>query len=182
MNAISQALNFKYTIAPPSDGGLWGEMVSPGVFTGVVGELQKEFADVIWANLFIIPDRFQYIDYLDPYATDYVCYMVYILFVDFIHSYIEDTTHRAYSLKFTLQKRNSFQVRVPQPLPQWMALVIPFQTEVWLWFAASVVAVIAFSSLYTILDPTTIFRTKDAWLYACYMIFDESYSKFIEVK
>ena len=81
MNAISKALNFKYTIDPPSDGGLWGEMVSPGVFTGVVGELQKEFADVIWANLFIIPDRFQYIDYLDPYATDYVCYMVCKVFV-----------------------------------------------------------------------------------------------------
>ena len=81
MNAISKALNFKYTINPPSDGGLWGEMVSPGVFTGVVGELQKEFADIIWANLFIIPDRFQYIDYLDPYATDYVCYMVCKVFL-----------------------------------------------------------------------------------------------------
>ena len=81
MNAISKALNFEYTINPPSDGGLWGEMVSPGVFTGVVGELQKEFADIIWANLFIIPDRFQYIDYLDPYATDYVCYMVCKVFV-----------------------------------------------------------------------------------------------------
>ena len=79
-------------------------------------------------------------------------------------------------------KRNSFQVKVPQPLPQWMALVIPFQPQVWLWFAASVLAVIAFSSLYTILDPTTIFRTKDDWLYACYMIFDESYEKFIDVK
>ena len=76
MSAFSSALNFKYTIAPPSDGGLWGEMISPGVFTGIVGELQKEYADVIWANLFVVPDRFQYIDYTDPYATDYVCYMV----------------------------------------------------------------------------------------------------------
>ena len=90
MNAISKALNFKYTINPPSDGGLWGEMVSPGVFTGVVGELQKEFADIIWANLFIIPDRFQYIDYLDPYATDYVCYMVCKLSVGFILFYSKD--------------------------------------------------------------------------------------------
>ena len=76
MSAFSSALNFKYKIAPPSDGGLWGEMISPGVFTGIVGELQKEYADVIWANLFVVPDRFQYIDYTDPYATDYVCYMV----------------------------------------------------------------------------------------------------------
>ena len=76
MSAFSSALNFEYTIAPPSDGGLWGEMTSPGVFTGIVGELQKEYADVIWANLFVVPDRFKYIDYTDPYATDYVCYMV----------------------------------------------------------------------------------------------------------
>ena len=76
MNAISQALNFEYTIAPPSDGGLWGEEISPGNFTGVVGELQKGYADIIWANLFVVPDRFKYIDYLDPYSTDYVCYMV----------------------------------------------------------------------------------------------------------
>ena len=79
-------------------------------------------------------------------------------------------------------KTNSFQVKVPPPLPQWMALVIPFQLEVWLCFAASAIAVIVFASLYTITDPTTIFRTKDAWLYVCYMVFDESYSKFLEIR
>ena len=77
MNAISNALNFVYKISPPSDGGMWGEETSPGVFSGIVGELQKEYADVIWADLFVVPDRFKYIDYADPYATDYVCYMVH---------------------------------------------------------------------------------------------------------
>ena len=76
MNAISNSLNFVYKISPPSDGGLWGEQISPGVFSGIVGELQKEYADVIWADLFVVPDRFKYVDYADPYATDYVCYMV----------------------------------------------------------------------------------------------------------
>ena len=76
MDTIGRALNFTYTLAPPSDGGLWGEETHPGVFTGLVGELMKEYADVIWANLFVLPNRFKYIDYVDPYTTDYVCYMV----------------------------------------------------------------------------------------------------------
>ena len=78
MDAISKAMNFKYTISPPSDGGLWGEEVTPGNFSGIAGELQKEYVDIIWANLFVVPDRFKYIDYAYPHATDYVCYMVFL--------------------------------------------------------------------------------------------------------
>jgi len=76
MDAIAGALNFNFTIRTPSDGGMWGEMTSPGVFTGIIGDLIKEYADVVWADLFLVPDRFKYIDYANPYATDYVCYMV----------------------------------------------------------------------------------------------------------
>ena len=83
MNAIAGAMNFAYTIKPPSDGALWGEEVSTGVFSGIPGELQKDYADVVWADLFVVPDRFKYIDYAHPYATDYVCYMVLIKYVYF---------------------------------------------------------------------------------------------------
>ena len=79
---MAKSLNFVYTIAPPSDGGLWGEEVDHGVFSGITGELQKGHADVIWTDMFVVPDRFQYIDYTDPYATDYVCYMVCVVFFD----------------------------------------------------------------------------------------------------
>lgn len=75
-NSIAGAMNFNFTITPPSDGGLWGEEVEPGVFSGIVGELQNENADVIWADLFVVPNRMKYIDYAHPYAIDYVCYMV----------------------------------------------------------------------------------------------------------
>ena len=63
-----------------------------------------------------------------------------------------------------------------------MALVIPFQWEVWLFFGATVIVVMVFASIYTLADPTTIFKTKDVWLYVTYMIFDESYPKFLEVR
>ena len=74
--AIADSMNFKFTIHPPADGAKWGEEVEPGVFSGIVGELQKETADVIWADLFIIPNRMKIIDYTQPYTIDYVCYMV----------------------------------------------------------------------------------------------------------
>ena len=76
MNVIAESLNFTYTISPPSDGALWGEEIEPGVFSGILGELQKDNADVIWATLYVTPDRFEYLDYTAPYATDNVCYMV----------------------------------------------------------------------------------------------------------
>ena len=74
------------------------------------------------------------------------------------------------------------QVKVPPPLPQWRALVAPFQLEVWMFFAASVLGVVAFATVYTLVDPDTIFTTRDVWLYVTYMIFDESYPKFLLVR
>ena len=76
MNSIATALNFKYSIASPSDGELWGAEVQPGVFSGLVGELQHGKSDVGWALLFITPDRYKYIEYTNPFEVDHLCYMV----------------------------------------------------------------------------------------------------------
>ena len=38
--AIADKLGLSYALSPPSDGGLWGEEVAPGNFTGLVGDLQ----------------------------------------------------------------------------------------------------------------------------------------------
>ena len=76
MNSIAAVLNFKYVIDPPSDGELWGAEVKPGVFSGLVGELQYEKSDVGWALLFITPDRYKYIEYTNPFEVDHLCYMV----------------------------------------------------------------------------------------------------------
>ena len=76
MNSIAAVLNFKYVISPPSDGELWGAEVQPGVFSGLVGELQNEKSDVGWALLFITPDRYKYIEYTNPFEVDHLCYMV----------------------------------------------------------------------------------------------------------
>ena len=37
---------------------------------------QNGYTDVAFADLFVIPERKKYIDYLQPYSTDYVCFLV----------------------------------------------------------------------------------------------------------
>ena len=32
-----------------------------------MGQLQKEFSDIGWGDLYVVPDRMKYIDYTDPY-------------------------------------------------------------------------------------------------------------------
>ena len=39
---------------------------------------QNGYTDVAFANLFVMPKRTKYIDYLQPYNTDYVCFLVKI--------------------------------------------------------------------------------------------------------
>ena len=71
---------------------------------------------------------------------------------------------------------------MPPPLPQWIALAMPFQLEVWIFFVASVLVTVAFFTIYTIIDPNAIFKTNDVWLYIVYIIFDESFKKFTRVR
>ena len=59
---------------------------------------------------------------------------------------------------------------------------MPFQLEVWISFAITVLAVMGFVALYTLIDPDAIFQTRDVWLYVTYMIFDESYAKFLHIR
>ena len=37
---------------------------------------QNGYTDVAFADLYIIPERKKYIDYTQPYSTDYVCFLV----------------------------------------------------------------------------------------------------------
>ena len=37
---------------------------------------QNGYTDVAFADLFIIPERKKFIDYTQPYSTDYVCFLV----------------------------------------------------------------------------------------------------------
>ena len=50
------------------------------ILVGLVGELQREKSDIGWANVYMIPDRMQYIDYTDPYLIEYASFMLSKMF------------------------------------------------------------------------------------------------------
>jgi len=51
MDTIASSLNFSLERYQPPEGS-WGELKN-GSFDGLVGELQFEWADIAWANLFM---------------------------------------------------------------------------------------------------------------------------------
>ena len=78
MESMSNAINFTFSIVPPSDGTTFGEEIQPGIFTGVFGELQKDNADIIWADLWVKLNRYKHFDFTYPYRIEQVCFMVRI--------------------------------------------------------------------------------------------------------
>ena len=83
MNALATNMNFEFNVIPPSDGHKWGKEIEPGVYSGIVGELQKQNADVVWADFYVMLDRSKYIDYTHPYTIAHFCYMVRCIFIQY---------------------------------------------------------------------------------------------------
>ena len=56
MDSLARDMNYKLDIQPPPNGEKWGENKN-GTFTGVVGQLQRNIADIGWADLWMMPER-----------------------------------------------------------------------------------------------------------------------------
>ena len=56
MDSLAKDMNYQLDIQPPPDGENWGEYKN-GTFSGLVGELQKGFSDIGWADLWMMPER-----------------------------------------------------------------------------------------------------------------------------
>ena len=76
MKSLTRALNFKLELTSPSDGGLWGEDLKNGSYTGLVGDVQTNKVDLGWAGIFLFPERANIIGYTYPTFYDSVCFMV----------------------------------------------------------------------------------------------------------
>ena len=60
-----------------TDGGKWGSQVTPGVFNGLVGDLQFKRSDIGWADLYQdTNNRSSAVDFVLPYSVDYSCFLV----------------------------------------------------------------------------------------------------------
>ena len=69
-------MGFRYTISPPITCCVWGFEATPGNFTGLVGDLQRDLTDIAWADIFLLASRTKYIDFSTPYNEDLACFLV----------------------------------------------------------------------------------------------------------
>ncbi len=75
-NEAAKSLNMIMEVHNPADGYNWGFEKEPGKFTGVVGEVQFELADICWGHLFIYGRRLKIMDFSQWYFIDKTCVMV----------------------------------------------------------------------------------------------------------
>ena len=69
LNILAVTANFQYTLVEPARLE-WGDMLSNGTWTGMVGDLVEGRADLALSNLAVSYSRYQSIDFTTP------CYMV----------------------------------------------------------------------------------------------------------
>ncbi|XP_046351224.2 glutamate receptor ionotropic, kainate 4-like isoform X1 [Haliotis rufescens] len=69
LHELSLTLNFTYKVKLPIDGE-WGLEIAPGVWTGMVGELQNNQIDLTVAALTISSSRLKVMDFTYPFGYD----------------------------------------------------------------------------------------------------------------
>ena len=60
----------------PTDNQAWGQEISPGVMTGLYGDLQNDRTDLSNAYIWIVPNLRRFADFSNPYAYSTICFMV----------------------------------------------------------------------------------------------------------
>ncbi|VDI36281.1 Hypothetical predicted protein [Mytilus galloprovincialis] len=71
LNEIARRLNFTYSVIIPPDGAFGAELPN-GTWTGMVGMIQSEQADLVVSSLTINSDREKVIDFTYPFLFDHV--------------------------------------------------------------------------------------------------------------
>ncbi|XP_046572372.1 glutamate receptor ionotropic, kainate 5-like isoform X1 [Haliotis rubra] len=69
LHELSLRLNFTYRVKYPIDGE-WGQEIAPGLWTGMVGELQNNQIDLTVAALTISSSRLKVMDFTYPFGYD----------------------------------------------------------------------------------------------------------------
>ncbi|XP_046353289.2 glutamate receptor 2-like isoform X1 [Haliotis rufescens] len=75
LEKIASKLRFRYDIRPSAD-GLYGSRDSRGVWNGMVGELQRQEADIAASDLTITPEREAAVDFTGSYLNQYLRLLV----------------------------------------------------------------------------------------------------------
>ena len=75
-NESAHSLNLRMKLHSPADGYTWGVEKTPDVWTGVMGDLQFDRADIAWGHFFIVGKRMRVMGYTQWYFLDPTCVMV----------------------------------------------------------------------------------------------------------
>ena len=76
-NESAFSLNLIMKLHTPADGYTWGvEFNSPNNWTGVMGDLQYDRADITWGHFFMVGKRMKVMSYTQWYFLDPTCAMV----------------------------------------------------------------------------------------------------------
>ncbi|XP_042204109.1 ionotropic receptor 21a-like [Homarus americanus] len=76
VNALSRVLNFTVVFEEPPPGEFWGVMNENETWSGMMGRLSRNEADIGVANLFLTLGRLGAVDYSAPYDAEVSCFMV----------------------------------------------------------------------------------------------------------
>ncbi|XP_045615376.1 glutamate receptor ionotropic, delta-2 isoform X1 [Procambarus clarkii] len=76
VNALSSVINFTVVFEEPPSGEFWGVMSENGSWSGMMGKLFRNEADLGVANLFLTLGRLGAVDYSAPYDAEVSCFMV----------------------------------------------------------------------------------------------------------
>ncbi|KAK3874146.1 hypothetical protein Pcinc_020906 [Petrolisthes cinctipes] len=71
---LAQTLNFSARFAEPADGDTWGYLINDS-WTGMMGELVRNEADMGLGNVFMMGYRYEVITFSAPFSHESVCFM-----------------------------------------------------------------------------------------------------------
>ncbi|KAK4308279.1 hypothetical protein Pmani_020032 [Petrolisthes manimaculis] len=71
---LAQTLNFSVRFAEPADGEAWGHFINDS-WTGMMGELVRNEADMGMGNVFMMGYRYEVITFSAPFSHESVCFM-----------------------------------------------------------------------------------------------------------
>ncbi|KAK3876187.1 hypothetical protein Pcinc_019008 [Petrolisthes cinctipes] len=71
---LAQTLNFSVRFAEPADGDTWGYLINDS-WTGMMGELVRNEADMGLGNVFMMGYRYEVITFSAPFSHESVCFM-----------------------------------------------------------------------------------------------------------
>ena len=75
-NEVAKSLNLLLMVHPPSVGKGWGRRQKDGTWSGVVGEMHRGEADIVWAHLYATQERREIMTFTQWYFMDPTCILV----------------------------------------------------------------------------------------------------------